>query len=824
MADLLPREHDLLIRIDENEELRPLFFRKVHGLKWFDHLAARNYFEPDQNPAPTSPDDDGYFRIPTWQVTDYLVKTAPELASEDGLDYAKKFLEVIVSTTCYAQENDFSNYRTWWQFAEILRHIPTAAIGVNDLDVIDYWLDDRFDHGLVAREIGEKWLPVLLESREDHELTLATRVIELVFTIKFVDKELAGREIRDAILRVDHHYTERIAEKTANLGGVVIGASCVKIFDKQLNRILSELKNDKWSVLWQPAIEDHEQNKYRDDAENTIVRMYRDSLAGYISVSANEAFDFVSNMLAGDYETTKRIAIHTVNENFRVCRELIEPLIDSQYLTENLRHEMWELFNNHYHEFTGTERSKLIELILEIKRNDDDGNFHPTATAYSQANWLAAIRYHSEMEASLYKSKVEVAGVEPDHPSFSSFTSSGTVVHESPIPLEQLHGMNVDQLVAALDGYRGDSASYREPGIEGLSKSLREVIRASPLRYSLDLPKFINLDLAYIQQIVEAFRELWVEKASLPWNDIWPSLLRFCLLVVQDEEFWGDDNAKQRHSFVANRYWVVSSIAMLIEAGTKSDDNAFDAKFMPFAEDVVAILLSQESGESFIDSSDAVSIAINSPRGRSLEALINMTLRSCRLADNEVDKKRSDAWGHFEHYFESELERTEIREYEFATLVTNYLPNFLYMSREWTLKNLSRIFDRNDKTRWRCAMQGYAYVGTVYQEIFEFLKENEHFSVALDDELLIDRVRESVVQNIGVAYKSGYDKLSDKGSLINLLVARGNHDELSQLVWLFWTMRKGEDEDLRAKVFDLWERIISRIGASTLEDIRLLSN
>jgi len=823
MNDLLPKERDLLKRTDENEDLRPLFFRKVHGLKWFDHLADRGYFESNQNPAPTPADEEGYVRIPTWQVTDYLVKTAPELAQQESLDYARKFLNVIVSTTDYAQEKNFGNYRTWWQFAEVIRHIPTAAISVDDLRVIDFWLDDRYERGLVAREVGEKWLPALLDDGHKHELALATRLIELIYKVKFVEREFVGHKKRDAILRIDHHYSERITKKVAERAGREIGADGVAIFDKQLQRILTELNNDSWSAMWQPAIEDHEQNKYRDDAENTIVKAYRDSLSGYMRAAADEAFDYVANMLAGEYETIKRIAIHSVDENFRVCSHLVGSLINSEYLTENYRHEMWRMFNRNYRRFTRYQKSKLLKLILEISRTDDEGNLQEAATAYSQANWLAAIKGFGKKERELYRQKVDEAGVEPDHPSFSSFMSSGTVVHESPIPLEELHSMEIDQLVDALENYRGDTPHFMEPGIEGLSKALRETIKASPMKFYLQLSSFLHCDLAYIHQIIEAYKDLWVEKEKLPWNDIWRSLLQFCSSVVADEDFWGDENARERSSFVANRFWIVSTIAMLIEAGTKSDDNAFDPEYIPAAEAILAVLLEHETGDDFDEESDAVSIAINSPRGRTIEALINMTLRSCRLADRDTNRDHSSAWSHFEPYYESELKRVERNEYEFATLVTNYLPNFLYMSSAWTMRNLDRIFDRSNEMAWRCAMQGYAYVGTVYEEIFKFLKQHGHFIHALDDEHLRDRTREQVVQNIGVAYKSNFEDLSDKKSLISVLIDRGDHEELSQLIWLFWTMRSKEDNNLRAKIVQLWRAILDRIDISSIESKRLAS-
>src|SRR5690606_24786644 len=138
----------------------------------------------------------------------------------------------------------------------------------------------------------------------------------------------------------------------------------------------------------------------------------------------------------------------------------------------------------------------------------------------------------------------------------------------------------------------------------------------------------------------------------------------------------------------------------------------------------------------------------------------------------------SAAWEHYVHYYDTELVRREHKEYEFSALVTNYLPNFLYMSRDWTLQNLSTIFDKADKIAWRCAMQGYTYLGTVYEEVFSFLKEGAHFVEALDDEHLRDRARERIVQNIGVAYTSGIEELSDESSLIRILIEREDHEEL----------------------------------------------
>ena len=99
-------------------------------------------------------------------------------------------------------------------------------------------------------------------------------------------------------------------------------------------------------------------------------------------------------------------------------------------------------------------------------------------------------------------------------------------------------------------------------------------------------------------------------------------------------------------------------------------------------------MLERQEGEEFKLDSDAVSVAINSPRGRCIEGLVNLTFRSCRLAHKEHGN-HTQAWNQYESIYGAELKRSQQGEYEFATLVAMYLPNFNYMSNDWVRSHLS---------------------------------------------------------------------------------------------------------------------------------------
>lgn len=815
MSELSVKELDLLHRIDEKEELRPLFFRKVKGLKWFDPLAERSYFSPEANPKPVPAKEEGYVNIPFWSVVDYLVKTAPELSDKENLEYAEKFLNVLVRATSYAKENEISNYRTWWQFAQIVSKIPHDSITVENLDIIDYWLDDKYERGLVAQVIGEKWLPSLLQTGEDHALQLAKRIIELLYKVIFIERNSGDTSKLSALLRFDYYHAQKITVKVAGLAGEKLGLEAVQIFDVFIKNILKQLKNDLRSSLWQPTIEDHEQNKHRNDAENVLIQAYRDSVDSYINVSPEEASSYVKSLLDSEYQTIKRLAIYVVARNYHLFTDVTDSLIDSEYLDSNYRHEVWHFINKSYAYFSDAQKEKLLKLIASIIKQDDKGEYHEGASAYNKAIWLAAIKDHGEREAQLYLENTEIAKTEPDHPDFSSYMSVGWGGRKSPKTLEELQALSVNELIQELVDYK-DPGGFDEPGLEGLVKVFKELIKTEPLDYYLNLNKFIHLDLAYIHEIIEAYTELWAEKAKLPWDGIWIKLLNFCSDIIEQERFWAPENAKQREPFVANRYWIVSDIGRLIEAGTKSDDHAFSEEYLADAEKILAYLLVREEGSEYKEDSDAVSISINSPRGYCLEALINLTLRSCRITDISSNKDHSEAWSQFQHYYDSELDRadSERPEYEFATLVTNYLPNFLYMSKEWVTENLNRIFDQSHYLKWLCAMQGYAYVGTIYQEIYKFLKESGGLLKVLDDDNIRDKVEERAIQNIAAAYINDFESFEDDNSLIKALINRNDYKEISHLIWFMWSLRKEGDDNLRLKIYELWPKILQNIDLS----------
>lgn len=822
MVSLSVDERDLLERIKAKEELQPFFFRKAKGLKWFDALAEQGYFEPASNPPPKPAREESYVNVPFWPAIEYLVAASEELPKKENERYAELFLDILRSTTKYAKEHGYSNYRTWWQFSKILPNIPHHLIRIEDIQLIDYWLDDLYERRLVADQLGGEWLTALLDQNDAHGNELALSMIGILYRLNFSERKIGSVYRKEASLRVDNYAAKKIAEKVAGKAGQVLGLAAVRLFQNVLVAILEELGNDKWSSIWRPAIEEHEQNQRADDAEDIIVVAYRDALLACVEATPSvEIREYLDDIQNSPFETVRRIALYVIDRQLKLLNIYVDRVIAEQYFTSNFRHELWHFLRNHYNEFGLEQKRCVLDLISGLADTDEDGKVNEGATAYRRAIWLSAIKDFGEDVAQFYQQCVDLAGAVPDHPDFSSYMTTGWVDHKSPIPIEELLSLEIPELVRRLGAYE-DTGKHSEPSLEGLTKALRQAVKAEPLRFHNVLHEFSGCDLAFVYVLIEAYHELWSEKAQLPWDEIWSALLEFCRDIVEQDRFWSSENSNKSHAFVGNRHWIVGGIGRLIEAGTKSDEHAFSEKFLTQAEEILLVLLKQETGEEFKIDSDAVMVAINSPRGHCIEALINLSLRTCRLSGKRHGN-HTETWAHFQPIYDAELARADIGEYEFVTLVVNYLPNFLYMSKEWVLANLGNIFDQSNYQKWLCALQGYAYVGTVYEGVFNHLKVNGHLIRALDDENVKERVSEKVIQNIAVAYLNDFEGLEGESSLVHQLLERRKYAELSHLIWFLWTLRKDGNDKLEIKVFELWPRILDAIDTSTREGRRLAS-
>lgn len=838
---------DILPRIEKEPELCSLFFSKVEGLKWFTPLQQKGYFNPEKLLSCGAKE----YLIKTAVKLEWLnlkgkIKTVAELDSpdlEENKSYQKNILSIIEEVTKYAKEKEYSDHLLWRRFAEILFHIPQEFMSDKTVDAVDYWLENEFDSVLVPKIIGEKVLPKLFDKQDDHASCIANKLLPKLFQVSFKPCPFATSETgQKAFLRFKDYWAQKIIEATALKSGERLGSEGVTVFHNELTRVLKEVKRDRHSYVWQPAIEDHEQNFLHNDAENFLVLAYRDSLTGFIQTSPEEAQEYLQGMLGNEYTTIQRIAVHCIGKKGKSYKIFWDDIINEKFFYYNYQHEIWHFLESNYPFFTDKQKEKTLKIIQEKKQKNKEApiesgkrcmdekqvftiivglwnklcskisflrglkNRNWERDAYEQSIWLAAIKDHSKREATLYQRQIKITGVEPKHPDFSFYMSSGggRIVHAiSPYTKEELNSMEIPVLEKELKSFKGDGG-WEKPNVHGLSQNFKEAVVSNPLRYFKNLQKLRGIDLRYVYSIISAYSDIWREKTELPWDDIWFHLLRYILEIIGQKEFWDTDSNDSN-----SRNEMVKAIGMLIEDGARSDEHAFHERHHDKVKDILKNLLENQKSVSFTEYADvdAMTVAINSGRGRCVEALIIVSLRHCRLADKKNNKNHAKAWREFERYFDTELNRNIDINYEFFTLLPAYIPNFLYMSKEWLMKNLENIFDQKDERKWRYAMQGYSHMDGFTPEVYQYLKLHGHIIRALDDNDLSNRLTTRFVQDIVYSFLRKEELLDEEDGLIRILLSRGKTDEIREIILTIYYLRQEHRKKFVPKIYELWPHI-----------------
>ena len=274
----------------------------------------------------------------------------------------------------------------------------------------------------------------------------------------------------------------------------------------------------------------------------------------------------------------------------------------------------------------------------------------------------------------------------------------------------------------------------------------------------------------------------------------------------------------------ARRDWVSTVISRLIRSGLGDDERAFHEAYLPLAEQVIVRILEKQPATAGGRGGDALNEAINTAKGATVEALIQYAWRRAHLA-SEKGEDQAASWGAVQGIFDRELERCRDGNYEFSALAGAYLPTLRFLSLDWVKANINRIFPKEYETNWRCAIEGYAYVTDVYEDLYRLLREHGHFKKALQTDFRNRQIREKIIQQISVGYLRGWESLDSDDSLFAEMLRKFDPDDVSYIVWFFWTLRKqGLSQGMLDAIMQFWKWCSVRIRGHETKNARLLSD
>src|SRR6185312_13176470 len=159
------------------------------------------------------------------------------------------------------------------------------------------------------------------------------------------------------------------------------------------------------------------------------------------------------------------------------------------------------------------------------------------------------------------------------------------------------------------------------------------------------------------------------------WQRGWEQLISYFEQTIMDESFW-------KQAAVDYQHWMVKILADTLHSGTQTDEHAFQPDLLPRAQTIIDVLLQREPPHPTA-AEDAMFQAINTPKGRVVEALFSHALRAARVSDS-VEGNHVNRWKGLQPIFERELTACKDRNFEFSTLCGAYLSQLQYLDQSWT--------------------------------------------------------------------------------------------------------------------------------------------
>lgn len=796
--------------IEKDVYLKDYFFKKVSSLKWFSFLMP--LLRHEFNPAPIQTDDKkGLFTIPFWSALIYLEKVSKLSAKPENKKYAEALIGILREVTM--PEGDLSkrvdNYRTWYIFSKIMANLPMDVIKSEDINLIEYWLDSKFDSGLVGREIGQSLLPKLLEKGNKDDIQKAVWVIDII-----VRSKEQGKGVMDA------HDLEELFKKNAVKLGEQCGKEIVKILQLRLEseQIVPE-KDDAYSYIWRPAIEEHEQNTGREDSREALISGLRDVLVVY--AQANDASAILLELFKSSRWIIKRIVLHVLNVQFQKYSELGQKLIMENladlFSKSNYHHEFFGLLRNRFRNFTKENQQKIIEAISDLTHQWPDNVPVEERDGLNKGirlRWFFAIHGSGH---SLPQSVIKQYGLDSakmDHPEFLSYHGPVTWGTEQLFSVGDLMAKgSVKIIVDFLNDFKSKNR-FNEIGYEEAGQVLKQAIKANQQFFENDLNEFLRSRYVYQYYVLQALEEIWKGKKPVDWQKTFV----FIEQMVDSRDLWEKEVEERTIGFYFKKDWIPSLIARLIESGVKDDEWPMPDAYLPEARRILEKLLDKIDPSAKGTDADALTDAINSSKGHAIEAYINYALRECRILSakhkNQGVEERKKFWGEIKPIFDKELSKAKNANFEFSALSGRYLPNLYYLSKEWVESNINKIFpvESEYEKNWRCAVSGYSYVNTVYTIIYRLLKDNSHLKRVLDSTFENSHIRERIIENIAVSYLRGEENLQGENSLMAYILGKWQLPDISDVIDLFWSHREvdfknGEDQ----RILAFWEYCYNRI-------------
>jgi len=823
-------EVEFILKLMKKKHYENYFFRKVSTINWFVLLKKEGYFDADRVPGPEPTEKEGFFYIPEWNVLQYLERISQQVKKPENGEYINELLEIIKNVTEYHVKNvkSLDNYRTWYYFVKILLNIPNEKIPLDIIDLIPTWLDSKFDSSVCGSEIAINLLKKFLNDNPE-DIKKAEKLIDYITNLKSVplSKEKAkifGKKEENKFI-IDPYWLEKAFKKYkyAELIGEKCTYNVINVITGKIKSLLKKEVDGTYRSFYQ------EKSYITDEPLELLTFILKTILLIKANIDIDSTRTLLRNYLEDKYLYFVKMAIFVIGQNMDKYSNLFWEILDTEIgikimaNTLYLGDELKVLLNN-LNDFSDEQRiiiaKKIEESAKSLKFEEEPEKYR----ALHKQEIYEALS-HDHQFKKLYEEMKKITNIDVRlHPAIEE-AEVRWGPGSSPLRKEEIIQMSNIELAEYLKTFKTEDF-WKGPTVGGLADLLEEVARENPEKFINNLNPFKNVSFIYVYKILHGIRNAWNNKKTIEWN----KLFQFLEEYINREEFWDNKliSDKDKWPDKADNKWIISTIADLIQDGTRDDAWAFPEKYFDNAEKILFLILDKLKPDEYKEINDYVGFTLNTPFGSTITAMILLSLRMVRMDEKRGIEKDTKWKTNFREKYNKILDKKII---EGFTNLGRYLPNLHYLDNAWVEAKIKNLEDKKGTEYWEAFMQGYLSSNRIYNKIYKIMRD--HYKFAIDFEFKEKQYSKHLVEHISIAYLMGIESIDEPKSLFKQILDNFKHEQVSTIIGLFWMQRDyiNKDEakykDTRKRILNFWDWLYRKYKDKEFlenKDKRILSN
>ncbi|MCG7979578.1 MAG: hypothetical protein N0E58_15790 [Candidatus Thiodiazotropha endolucinida] len=511
------------------------------------------------------------------------------------------------------------------------------------------------------------------------------------------------------------------------------------LFD-HLSNVLSLEKYDPlndYSWVWRNTLEDNEQTRHISGIKEYLLVFLRDISINLIKDEKDRFHNIVQELNKYEWTIFKRLSIYMSVKFPDINIDLTEKLISNTNLYESssTRNEYSLLLDSAFNLVSKDVQSTVytwiedgVDLEHYIIRYKEREGIPPSEEEidhykdYWKKTRLYLIRNHLEGEKlAEYETLIQEKG-EPDHPEYSSYTTSW-VGPTSPMSVDEINQLDIKALVVKLKEWKASGKSMG-PSPEGLSRNLSDAIKADIDRYKHSASLFKGLPPTYVRGVFQGFRDNF---SSLD-ADSWLGIIELSEWVLsQESDIEGEQDIDSDED--PGWSWCKQSISSLLDSGLKKSKSEIPI----YLKDKIWPLintLTQDSDptpeyetEYGGSNMEPTTMSINTVRGSAFHALVNYGLWVARNTKTQDKKISFDDIPEMRQVLDDHLYPDNDPSSAIRSVYGQFYPWLNLLDNNWAIEARTRIFSDDDLGLGDAAWDAYITFCQPYDDTFKVIPD-----------------------------------------------------------------------------------------------------